>query len=68
MIKKANGFFKYPNSETAFELIKYKLSATGKPIVYYFKGGHWCTDCVFEDLINMSTGAQNYIGKQLTLF
>lgn len=34
--------------------------------IYYFECGHWCTDNVFEDLIDCHTGIQNYMNKQLT--
>lgn len=60
--------YKYPLSDKIFVLKKINYGANGKPISYLFKCGHWCTDTVFEDLINLSTGIQNYVGKQLTLF
>lgn len=59
---KKGKFFKYPNSDKIFELKKV-VGTT-----YIFKCGHWCTNCVFEDLIDISTGiAEWQKPKQLTL-
>lgn len=54
--------YKYPNCDTVFELIKIKR------FIYIFKCGHWCTDSVFEDLIDVETGIANWENKQLKLF
>ena len=54
--------YRYPNSRQIFKLIEidgYK---------YKFECGHWCTDCVFADLINTSTNIPNYLNTQLPLF
>lgn len=66
-IKKSTGSYRYPLSEDIFILERVKV-VNGKPMCYFFKCGHWCTDCVFDDLIDMSTGRQNFEGKQLQLF
>lgn len=56
--------YKYPNSEKIFILSYFGSNGNA-----YFKCGHWCTDNVFEDLINLSTGLAKWqIPKQLTLF
>ena len=55
--------YKYPNSEQVFILKKIVNN------IYHFKCGHWCTDSVFEDLIDLKTGmAQWQKPKQLKLF
>lgn len=57
-------FFKYPepNSNKIFELKKVIRTT------YIFKCGHRVTNCVFEDLIDISTGlAEWQKPKQLTL-
>lgn len=55
-------YFKYPKSDKIFELKKI-VNTT-----YHFKCGHWCTDSVFMDLIDISTGiAEWQKPKQLTL-
>jgi len=56
--------FKYPepNSNRIFELKK--IVGT----TYIFKCGHWCTDSVFNDLIDLSTGLAGWQKpKQLKL-
>ena len=54
--------YKYPNSDKIFELKKIVETT------YFFKSGHWCTDCVFDDLIDLSTGIARWqIPKQLKL-
>jgi len=56
--------YKYPepNSTQIFELKKV-VGTT-----YHFKCGHWVTDCVFQDLIDISTGlAEWQKPKQLKL-
>lgn len=54
--------YKYPNSDKIFELKEIRNNN------YYFKCGHWCTNSVFIDLIDLSTGlAQWQIPKQLKL-
>ena len=52
--------YRYPNSNKVYRLV----SVTG--FIYRFACGHWCTDNVFADLINVKTGIANY--KQTTLF
>jgi len=47
--------YKYPNNETVFE-----LDLIGSNGNAYFKCGHWCTDNVFEDLIDLQTGIPNF--------
>ena len=55
--------YKYPNSEQVFILKKIVNN------IYHFNCGHWCTDSVFEDLIDLKTGmAQWQKPKQLKLF
>lgn len=59
---KQGKFFKYPNHPNIYEL----SHKTG--CVYRFKCGHWVTDSVFEDLIDLSTGlAEWQKPKQLKL-
>ena len=61
--KQKSKFFKYPNDNKIFELKKIK------GFIYYFKCGHWCTDTVFNDLIDIETGlAEWQKPKQLKLF
>ena len=45
--------YKYPNSNKLFTLVEIK------GFIYKFKCGHWCTDNVFLDLIDIKTGIQN---------
>ena len=54
--------YKYPNSKNVFVLKEIR------GFIYEFECGHWCTDSVFEDLIDLETGIQNYMGIQLKLF
>jgi hypothetical protein len=42
--------YRYPNSKKVYTLV----SISG--CIYRFKCGHWCTDNVFQDLINIKTG------------
>jgi hypothetical protein len=59
---KKGKFFKYPNFDKIYELKKVVNN------IYHFKCGHWCTNCVFVDLIDISTGiAEWQKPKQLTL-
>lgn len=45
----------YPNDpDNRFKLVK----VTGW--IYRFKCGHWCTDSVFMDLINVEAGKQGF--------
>lgn len=60
--------YRYPLCEKVFKLTKIKYTPLGDPMSFYFECGHWCTDGVFDDLIDIETGKQNYIGKQLKLF
>ncbi len=55
--------YKYPNSSKRF-----KLASISDRGIYYFECGHWCTQYVFDDLINVRTGIQNYKNNQLQLF
>lgn len=54
--------YKYPNSIRIFVLKEIR------GFIYEFECGHWCTDSVFMDLIDLETGIQNYMGIQLKLF
>jgi hypothetical protein len=56
--------YKYPNGKRIFTLTE------TNGYIYRFACGHWCTDNVFADLIDVKTGVQNYksLGVQLTLF
>jgi hypothetical protein len=45
---------------------KFKLKETNG-FVFLFECGHWCTDNVFVDLINVKTKIQNYKNNQLKL-
>jgi len=47
-------FYKYPNSDDVFRV---KQVFDHKII---FECGHWCTDSVFPDLINLENNIQNY--------
>jgi len=61
---KIKGKYKYPepNSTQIFIL---KSIRNG---IYFFKCGHWVTDSVYEDLIDLSTGlAEWQKPKQLKL-
>lgn len=56
--------YKYYNSDKIFTLIK------TNGFIYYFECGHWCTDNVFIDLIDLQYNRFNYEilpGKQLTI-
>ena len=49
-----NDFYRYPKDHTFFKLIKvdgYK---------FIFDKNHWCTDCVFCDLIHVKSNTQVY--------
>ena len=52
--------YRYPNSDEVIELV----AITG--FIYRFKCGHWCTDTVFNGLIDCETGIPNWM--QPTLF
>lgn len=61
---KKGKFFKYPdtNQNKIFELKEVK------GFIYFFRCGHWVTNHVFEDLVDISTGiAEWQKPKQLTL-
>jgi hypothetical protein len=61
--KSKRKFYKYPNDDEIFELKKIK------GYIYKFKCGHWCTDTVFNELIDIETGlAEWQKPKQLKLF
>lgn len=57
--------YKYPeiNSKRIFI-----LSHFGKNGNAYFKCGHWCTDSVFIDLIDLKTGYAKWNNPQQKLF
>jgi len=55
--------YKYPESDRIFI-----LDHVGQNGNAYFKCGHWCTDCVFTDLIDLSTGYAKWNNPQITLF
>ena len=55
--------YRYPNQKKKFEL----LSVSENKCSFWFKCGHWCTDNVFIDLINVKTGVQVSNDKQLKL-
>jgi hypothetical protein len=44
--------YRYPNSEDVLKLKKVK------GYIFTFECGHWCTDCVFMDLIEISNKKQ----------
>jgi hypothetical protein len=52
--KVIGGVYKYPDGKKHFTLKEFN------GYICMFECGHWCTDCVFEDLI--------FIGKQLDFF
>ena len=54
---KIGSIYIYPNDT---EKKQFKLSKV-KGGIYLFECGHWCTDSVFEDLINIETGKQNFV-------
>lgn len=51
--------YKYPNNDKVFELVKIR------GFIYEFKCGHWCTDSVFVDLIDVETGIPNWMQPRL---
>lgn len=55
-------FYKYPNSKKRFLLIKID------GFIYRFQGGHWCTDCVFQDMVLCAKKKKNDNDKQMKLF
>lgn len=56
--------YKYPEPNSKRIFI---LSHFGKNGNAYFKCGHWCTDSVFEDLIDLSTGFARWNNPQLKI-
>lgn len=54
--------YRYPLSKKLFKLIE------SNGIIFRFECGHWCTDSVFEDLIDVKTGVQVYKDLQLNFF
>lgn len=54
--------YNYQASKTKFKLAHVGLCK------FVFECGHWCTDTVFLDLIDCTTGIQVYKNNQLTLF
>lgn len=62
---KSGKFFKYPEPKSNRIFV---LSHFDKNKNAIFKCGHWCTDSVFEDLIDLKTGIAGWQKpKQLTL-
>jgi len=53
------GKYRYPKGSETYELIGIR------GCVYLFKCGHWCTDSVFEDLIDTKTGMPNWMHPKL---
>lgn len=51
--------YRYPNSDKVFELIEIR------GFIYKFKCGHWCTDSVFTDLVDVETGIPNWMQPRL---
>lgn len=56
--------YKYPEPKSTRIFI---LSHFGKNGNAYFKCGHWCTNSVFEDLIDLETGFAKWNNPQLSL-
>lgn len=54
--------YKYPNCNRIFILDHIDKNGNA-----YFKCGHWCTDSVFADLIDLSTGYAKWNNPQQTL-
>lgn len=54
--------YKYPNCNKI-----YIFSHLGRNGNVFFKCGHWCTNNVFEDLIDLSTGFAKWNNPQTTL-
>ena len=54
--------YKYPNCEKVFILLN--IGENGNA---YFKCGHWCTNSVFSDLIDLQTGFAKWNNPQLSL-
>lgn len=55
-------YYKYYDSTKKFKLI----NVDG--FRFEFEGGHWCTDCVFVDLIRVKTGISVNEDLQMELF
>ena len=53
--------YRYDNCKQKFLLEK----VSG--FVYWFKCGHWCTDCVFVDLIDCFTGIRVSDNNQMQI-
>jgi hypothetical protein len=53
--------YKYYNSDKVFTVKSFNGWR------YKFECGHWCSDSIFNDLINVETGISNKIGRQLKL-
>lgn len=56
--------YKYPEPNEKRIFI---LDHIGKNGNAYFKCGHWCTDSVFEDLIDLDTGFASWNNPQQKL-
>jgi hypothetical protein len=54
--------YKYPNSDKVFILDHFDKNQNA-----HFKCGHWCTNNVFDDLIDLSTGFAKWNNPQLKL-
>ena len=57
--------YKYPEPSSTDIFILDYIGINGNA---YFKCGHWCTDSVFVDLIDLSTGYAQWNNPQLKLF
>ena len=55
-------YYKYPGSSKRF-----KLKEVDNDIFRFFCG-HWCTDCIFQDLIRVKTGIPVNEDLQMELF
>jgi len=56
--------YKYPESGSTDIFVLDHIGTNGNA---YFKCGHWCTDSVFVDLIDLSTGYAQWNNPQLSL-
>jgi hypothetical protein len=55
-------YYRYPGSEKKYKLVK------RNQWTFVFECGHWCTDTVFEDLVNCRTGIPVHKDIQIRLF
>lgn len=59
MAKRTGRKYRYPGQTETFELVNIR------GFIYHFKCGHWCTDTVFTDLIDIDTGIPNWMQPRL---